>query len=144
MSQAARPLTPRRVFVDSSANLALVDTTDDNHPAARRISEQLMTLRPRLFTSNFIIDESYTLILSNLGRRAAIAYLDETYASSFTIERIAPADERRAEEILRQYHDKIFSYTDATSFVIMDRLHIDHAFAFDRNFGQYGKIALTP
>ena len=31
-----------------------------------------------------------------------------------------------------------FAFTDATSFVIMERLHISQAFAFDYHFAQYG------
>ena len=144
MSQSHPPHHPSRVFLDSSANLALLDSTDANHQIARSIQQKLIQLRPQIFTTNFITDESYTLILANLGRDAAIAYLDRLYASSFTVVRVSPADERRAEALLRQYQDKQFSYTDATSFVVMDRLHLTYAFTFDRDFEQYGKIVLTP
>ena len=144
MSQSHPTHNPSRVFLDSSANLALLDSTDANHQAARSIQQKLIQFRPQIFTTNFITDESYTLILANLGRDAAIAYLDRLYASSFTVARVSPTDERRAEELLRQYNDKQFSYTDATSFVVMDRLHLTYAFTFDRDFEQYGKIVLTP
>ena len=47
-------------------------------------------------------------------------------------------DLRRAYAIVRQYDDKDFSLTDATSFAIMERLQLRYAFTFDRNFAQYG------
>lgn len=47
-------------------------------------------------------------------------------------------------ELLRiaHYDDKDFSLTDATSFAVMERLHIPHAFTFDRDFTQYGLTVL--
>ncbi len=41
-----------------------------------------------------------------------------------TIIRVSEADEQRAHEIIYQYDDKDFSLTDATSFAVMERLHI--------------------
>lgn len=69
----ARPLSyPRRVFLDSSANLALLDADDQNYNAARAIRLRLTVSRSTLVTTNWIIDESYTLIMSRLGTRAAL------------------------------------------------------------------------
>jgi len=36
------------------------------------------------------------------------------------------------------YDDKKFSYTDAASFVVMERFGIEAAFTFSGNFAQYG------
>jgi predicted nucleic acid-binding protein len=43
-----------------------------------------------------------------------------------------------------QYGDKDFSFTDAISFGVMERLGIHVAFTFDRHFRQYGFIPATP
>ncbi|MGI8550291.1 MAG: type II toxin-antitoxin system VapC family toxin [Dehalococcoidia bacterium] len=136
------PPNPQRLLVDSTVNLALLDSNDNNHATARDIQQHLVIVRPRLFTTNYLFDESYTLIMSHLGRNAAITFLDDIRASSFTIVRISEVDEARAEGILRQYQDKAFSYTDATSFAIMERLQLDSVFAFDRDFEQYGASPL--
>ena len=58
--------------------------------------------------------------------------------------RVTPQDERRAREILTRYTDKAFSFTDATSFALMERLGISYAFSFDSDFRQYGMMTLTP
>ena len=50
----------------------------------------------------------------------------------------AADDEVRARDILRRYDDKSFSYVDATSFSLMERLGIRQAFSFDPHFEQYG------
>jgi predicted nucleic acid-binding protein len=46
----------------------------------------------------------------------------------------------RAEEIFRKYSDKLWSYTDCVSFAFMDAQELSDAFAFVKNFSQYGKF----
>lgn len=41
-------------------------------------------------------------------------------------------------DIICSYEDKTFSYTDATTFAVADRLGIRRAFAFDKHFVQFG------
>ena len=55
-------------------------------------------------------------------------------------------DEVRAIDILARYKDKTFSYTDATSFAVMERLGIGAALSLDSDFKQYGwrMIQLDP
>ena len=43
-------------------------------------------------------------------------------------------DEENAWKIFLQYKDKDFSYTDCTSFAVMESLKIDTAFSFDKHF----------
>ena len=57
--------------------------------------------------------------------------------------RARAADEERAKQILFQYTDKNFSFADAISFAVMERLTIRLAFTFDRDFAQYGFTVLT-
>jgi predicted nucleic acid-binding protein len=45
-------------------------------------------------------------------------------------------------DILPQYADKGFSFTDCTSFALMERLDINTVFAFDDHFAQYGKFMI--
>ena len=53
-------------------------------------------------------------------------------------------DESKAWEIFVRYEDKGFSFTDCTSFAIMERLKIDTVFVFDDHFIQYGKFIVIP
>lgn len=45
---------------------------------------------------------------------------------------------------VRVRNDKDFSFTDATTFSVMDRLEIGTAFSFDHNFIQYGFATMGP
>ncbi|MBI4770640.1 MAG: PIN domain-containing protein [Chloroflexi bacterium] len=55
------------IFVDTSAWLAWVNRNDPNHHRAG----QHMETRPRLITSNFVIDETITLALKRMGHSSA-------------------------------------------------------------------------
>jgi predicted nucleic acid-binding protein len=70
------------------------------------------------------------------------AFLDQFETSATTIVWIQGPEAARAQAIIRQYADKIFSLTDATSFVLMERHRIGVALTSDRNFAQYGLVTL--
>jgi predicted nucleic acid-binding protein len=129
----------RSIFVDTSAHFALANIKDIDHEDATKFLEQLLQEHVVLFVSNFIIAETYTLMLRKIGRDKAIDYI-ENLKKTAEIERISMIDEKRAWEIILKYKDKDFSYTDATSFALMERLELSEAFAFDDHFEQYGLI----
>ena len=47
-------------------------------------------------------------------------------------------DEARAWKIFKTHKDKTYSFTDCTSFALMEKNVIKNAFAYDRHFAQYG------
>ena len=51
--------------------------------------------------------------------------------------RVAEIDEERAREIIVSHDDKDYTFTDATSFAVMERLGITRAASFDRDFAVY-------
>src|SRR6266446_9630130 len=137
------PLRERRVFVDSSAYLALLDTDDEHHSEAIQTLQQLAQARCRQFTTNVLLIESHALILSVLGRAQAAQFLKDMQESSTVVIRARASDEERAKQILFQYTDKDFSFADTISFAVMERLAIPLAFTFDRDFAQYGFAVLS-
>jgi predicted nucleic acid-binding protein len=143
MSLPLPPLRERRVFVDSSVYLALLDQDDEHHREATQLLHQLAEERYRQFTTNVLLIESHALILSVLGRAQAAQFLRDMQESNTVIVRVRASDEARAQQILFQYTDKDFSFADATSFAVMERLAIRLAFTFDRDFAQYGFTVLT-
>lgn len=127
-----------RVFVDTSAYYALTDSNETSHAAAQAVVQQLAHESTELYTTNFVIAETHTLILNRLGRDTAERVLDRLYASATKIIRATEGDERRAREIVHQYHDKEFSLIDAISFAVMERIHLNQTFTFDQHFAQFG------
>ncbi|MEJ2555027.1 MAG: hypothetical protein P8186_02095 [Anaerolineae bacterium] len=53
-------------------------------------------------------------------------------------------DEQVAWELFKRYDDKTFSFTDCTSFSVMSRLGLNHAFTFDADFTQTGQFIQVP
>ncbi len=124
-----------RVLVDTSAVYALLDRDDAEHAAAKSRLRALKRTRAEPILTNFLVAESHALLLARLGADVARAWL---LGNVWAVERVTEADEAKAREIIREYTDKSFSYTDAVSFAVMERLAVKRAFAFDRHFQQYG------
>jgi len=143
MTSFPSSIRERRVFFDTGAYAALIDTSDENHIIASVIYRQIANGRLRPFTTNAVLIESHAFLLAALGIRAAGQFLRDIDSSNTVVVRCRAADEARAKEIIFQYDDKDFSFTDALSFAVMERLGISIAFAFDRHFSQYGVSVLT-
>ncbi|MGQ0544029.1 MAG: type II toxin-antitoxin system VapC family toxin [Betaproteobacteria bacterium] len=129
-----------RFLVDTGAWYAFADREDPDHHA---VAQCLEDRSGRLITSNFIFDESVTLIRHRLGFAAARGFGESLLASSpARLLAITRGDEARAWEIFLRYRDKSFSYTDCTSFVLMRRLGVDTAVTLDRDFRSFGFTCL--
>ena len=130
------------IFTDTSAWYAHIDKSDANHAAAVELVKNLD--RP-LITSNYIFDEILTLVKLRMGYHIAINLGQKLWNQEVAgLIRLTKEDESKAWEIFVQYEDKGFSFTDCTSFAIMERLKIDTAFVFDDHFIQYGKFIVIP
>src|SRR5919108_1090435 len=90
------PLRERRVFVDSSAYLALLDTDDEHHKEAIDTVQELAESRYRQFTTNVLLIESHALILSVLGRAQAAEFLKDMEESNTVVIRARVSVEARA------------------------------------------------
>jgi hypothetical protein len=129
-----------RFLVDSGAWYALADRRDPDHP---NVSQCLQERAGRLVTTNFIFDESVTLIRYRLGSSAARAFGEQLLTGAAArLVAITRRDENRAWEIFTRYRDKSFSYTDCTTFAAMQRLRIDTAVAIDDDFRSFGLACL--
>jgi predicted nucleic acid-binding protein len=82
------PLRERRVFVDSSVYLALLDQDDEHHREATQLLHQLAEERYRQFTTNVLLIESHALILSVFGRTQAAQFLKDMQESTFRTARV--------------------------------------------------------
>jgi predicted nucleic acid-binding protein len=91
------------VFVDTGAHYALTDAHDPDHEEAVRLLQQIAHHRQAMVTSNFVLSESYTVILKRVGWEIAIRSVENLKAGSTRIIRVSSEDETRAWEILRQY-----------------------------------------
>ena len=133
------------IFVDTSAYVAVLRRDDEHHQDASSVMQALQRQRATLVTTNFILAETYGMLLRYLGPQAARAFLEGIDRSRATLMvRAEERDEREARAILYRYTDKDFSLVDTISFAVMTRLGVTRAFTFDRHFEQYGWQIVLP
>lgn len=127
------------IFIDTSAWCALYDKDDKHYRDALKISESLKNAPVKLYTSSLVFAETVTLVRSRIGHVEAVKLgqwlLQERAAEIMDVGREM---QRKAFDIFIKYKDKMFSFTDCSSFALMDELNIAEAFAFDKHFEQYG------
>ena len=131
-----------QVFVDTSGFYASLNRRDAHHRDAARLFQRAQRERWFLFATNFVLAESHALILARMGRNRVWNFLHAIITGQTNVIRAEEADESRAREIIEHYHDKDFSYCDAVSFAVMERLDIQEAIAFDEHFRQYGQFTI--
>jgi len=130
-----------RVFVDTSAWYALLNARDVRHERALQLLDETY----RLVTTNYVIDETITLTLIRAGYRQAVSVGDMLWSGKASeIVRITEEDEQAAWRMFKQFDDKQFSFTDCTSFVVMQRMGITLAFTFDDDFARTGLFVCLP
>ena len=131
-----------RVFVDTGGFYASLNRRDAFHRDAAGLFRRAQREHWFLCTTNFVLAESHALILARMGRDRAWTFLQAIITGSTNVIRADEADERRARAIIEQYEDKAFSYCDAVSFAVMERLDLQEAIAFDDHFRQYGQFTI--
>lgn len=133
------------LFVDTSAWVAIEDKKDINHDSARSFKQYLLDAKERLVTTNYILDETFTLLLFDVGYLITVEFknmLDSLIEKKLLI--LLQIDSRLQAEawniFLKFNLDKQWSYTDCTSKAIMNELEIYEVFSFDHHFEQMGFI----
>jgi predicted nucleic acid-binding protein len=128
-----------KLFVDTSAWLALNDKNDQYHGEAVSRSAKIKQQKIQLVTSEYVLDESITIIRYRVSHRAAVIFGDALMSSTIvSIEDIADAERLKAWALFKKYGDKELSFTDCTSFALMMKLGLQKAFAFDDHFRLLG------
>jgi len=124
-----------KVFVDTGAWIALYVKDDENHVLAKAQWEELLKQKARLVTSNYVIDEAITAVRAFADHATAVK-LGEALFTSLLLRRIRidEALEKKAWALFKKYDDQALSFTDCTSFAVMESEGITIAFGFDRDF----------
>lgn len=94
-------------------------------------------------TTNFVLDETYTGLLTRVGHFAAVDFGERIRSTRIMhIVHITEELEEEAWKLFKQYTDKDFSFTDCTSFVVMRQFNLTEAFTNDHHFVQMGFTVL--
>ncbi|MCE2977892.1 MAG: type II toxin-antitoxin system VapC family toxin [Pseudanabaena sp.] len=134
----------KKILIDTSAWAAISDNKDRHHASALNFIKKING-KYKLITTNYVLDETYTLLLMNAGYQTTIAFkqrIDIMVASQvLEIVWIDDAIANRSWQIFTKFNvDKEWSFTDCTSYAVMKQLNIAEAFILDHHFAQMGFV----
>ena len=94
-------------------------------------------------TSDFVLDETLTLVGRRAGNTFAAERGERIYASKLIqITRPERKDELNALKTFVKFLDQQISFTDCVSFELMKKLNIKQVFTFDQHFEIAGFILI--
>lgn len=123
-----------RVFLDTSAFCAITIPKDQHNSKAKVIYKQIQKDKAIIYTSDYVLDEVYTLLKTRSNHATSVKFMNQIDKSHIIILRIAEDIEESAKTIFRKFTEKRLSFTDCTSFVLINQFGIDAVFAFDEHF----------
>jgi len=138
----------QRMMVDTWFWLALKDRSDQDHTLAVLANEEFIGRKVIYVTTNFVLDETYTLLRRRVSPQVAIAFGREirqaTELGAMEIVRVTAEMEQEAWVLFERYEDVIgLSYTDCTTFAAMRKSDLACAVTNDRHFAMMG-FSLEP
>jgi|SRR5271165_784799 len=128
-------------LADTSFWVALAARQDRNHGDASALwsgQEQ------PVLVSNHIAGETWTFLRRRAGHAVALLALSVFRSTRVNLLHASERDEEEAWKWLQRHDEREFSFVDATSFVLMRRLRMREALAFDNDFTAAGFIELRP
>ena len=132
------------IFIDTGAFVAMFHFKDRNFSSAQQMRTDIQTgVYGKMITSNYVLDELITLLKKFLPHKTIVSTIEIIRSSSnIQISWITEKIESITWEYFKKHQDKEYSFTDCTSFVIMDILGIKKAFSYDKHFSQAGFVKL--
>jgi hypothetical protein len=127
------------VFIDTGGWMACADRADPAHAACTVARDATLEAGRILVTTDFVVDETLTLIRFRLGLAAAKAWWQQIDGSArLRWERVENDRFERARQLFFEYRDKDLSFTDCTSVAVMRELKLKAVITTDRHFHQVG------
>lgn len=123
------------IFIDTGAFIAKYFANDQFHKKATKLWKTLEKGRDKLITSNFILDETLTLLARKSYPEFASEKADILYGTN-AIKILRPSHEVElcALKYFKKFADQQVSFTDCVSFQLMKDHNIKKAFTFDNHF----------
>ncbi|MDZ7288617.1 MAG: type II toxin-antitoxin system VapC family toxin [candidate division KSB1 bacterium] len=122
-------------FLDTGYIIALEAADDQHHQDALKYWQSLFSSLTRLVTTSYVLDEVVTFFNGRNQHAKAIEVGNRVMGSpSVQFVHVDEALFHEGWRYFEQHEDKTYSLTDRISFVLMDRLGIRNALAFDRHF----------
>lgn len=132
----------RKIFVDTSYVLALVNTSDELHPKAK-ILKNLTAHANLLITTEAILLEIGNALSKPIFRQKCTDIIKGFYETeNIKVVPVTTALIKEGLEFFDKRHDKEWGLVDCISFIVMKRYGVKHALAADDHYVQAGFKAL--
>jgi predicted nucleic acid-binding protein len=126
-----------RVYIDTSAFLAVLNPRDLFHAAARESWMALLEGEATLVCSNYVLLETIALVQRRMGLEAVRAFV-ENVLPVVQVVWVSEADHEAGLQGLLAFGHRRVSLVDCVSFVQMRRLGLECVFCFDPHFTEQG------
>ena len=130
-------------FVDTSGVLATLNARDEEHPRASSGFQALLEADEPLVSTNYVVLETVSLLQRRLGLEAVRTF-ENDILPLLELHWVDPEIHRVAMTALLKAGRRRLSLVDCTSFEVMRRRKVTHAFALDPHFGEHGFEQVPP
>jgi len=133
----------REIFVDTSGFYALLVKRDDQHAAATRIVQSAAVEQRRFVTTDYVLDETATLLVARDCGHLLRDFFDTVFASAACQVEWTDAERfHTVKNYFLKHVDQQWSFTDCLSFRLMKERRLRDALTKDTHFAQAGFVAL--
>ena len=131
------------LFVDTAGWIAAADGADPAYPEVCRARDQWLQNEGMLMTTDYVLDETLTTLRMRLGLKSAQLWWQQIDGSRrLRIEWMNVARTEAARRIFFKQRDKQYSFTDCTSFAVMQEIKVRSVLTLDQHFQQAGFIVV--
>ena len=125
------------IFMDTAAFLAILNLNDQFHYPARDTWAEILESNAVLFTSNYVLLETITLLQHRFGIEA-VRLFESNILPIMEVRWIDEPVHNQAMSALLVANRRSLSLVDCTSFEIMRQFGIETIFTFDSHFQEQG------
>lgn len=132
----------RRIFVDTSALIALSISSEEYHEDCKGKYEEYKRVNALFFTNHLVLSEFYTRILTAFGKHFLLKAIemmnklrDEGKIRIFLID---AALIKNSEDAMIKFAEHKLSFTDASIYALVKSFKLDEIFTIDAGFKKVG------
>ena len=124
-----------KAYVDTSALIAFVDSSDTHHALFRRLFSE----PPALLTTTLVVAEGHAWFLRRYDRTRALQFLSMIEdMKPLEVAAVGATEQVAAGKLLRRYSDQDLTLTDAAGLHVMNRHKIRSCWSTDFHLGLTG------
>ena len=132
-----------KIFIDTWGWLILRDRDESRHGDVKEFYQQLRDENEMIYTSDYVLDETITLVFKRLPFKTAkesLAKLDKAIEQGYLqVEWVTPERFEKAKILRLKYQDKPkISFTDLSSMVVIEELGVKDIITGDEHFEHVG------